>query len=798
MQKLLLFVVCVLAVASVPAQTIKGLSLSGKITDAQTAEPLAGASVYIADARIGAITNTQGMYNFKNIPSGHHIIEVSFSGFTTAVLHVDVADNSTKDFALLAAVREQQGVTVTGVAQATNIRNSPVPVTIMRRQEILQTTATNIIDLLSRQPGVSQISTGPAVSKPVIRGLSFNRVVTINDGVRQEGQQWGEEHGIEIDELSVVRAEIVKGPASLIYGSDALGGVVNFITNTPVPEGTVRANILTNLQSNNNLAGINANVAGNQNGFNWNLYGTARSARDYRNRFDGRVLNSRFKEANFGGYAGFNKRWGFSHLIFSGFNQDLGLVEGLRDSATGAFIIYGESALEREATESDFKSRTPVTPSQNVRHYKLVSDNSFNVGRSKLKLNVGYQRNLRKEFADPEAPKDPELYFDLQTLNYNLQYGLPTKAEWQTTFGVSGMQQTNKNKGEETLIPEYNLLDAGGFVFMQKYFEKATLSGGLRYDHRSINSKELIEGTEVKFEAFKRSFANFSASAGVSYTPVSYLTVKGNIAKGFRAPTLIELASNGAHEGTVRYEYGQRDLESEKSIQADAGVEVDYEHLSFSLSGFYNRMKNYIFYRRLQNGAGADSIIVNGTETFEAFQYGQNDATLSGLELRLDFHPHPLDWLHFENTISYVKGRFDEKLDGSDNLPQIPHTRWISELRGDFLKKGKSLRNLYLMVEANAAFAQDRPFFGYNTESRTTGFTLLNAGIGTDFVSSKGTAWASLHFAVNNITDKAYQDHLNRLKYTDVNNVTGRQGVFNMGRNFSVKLNVPLNFTVAK
>ncbi len=769
--------------------------LAGRVTDAQTAQPLAGANVSIADARIDAVTNAQGEYSFKNIPAGHHIMEVSYSGFNTTVLHIDVNENSTRDFALTAAVREQQGITITGVAQATNIRNSPVPVSIMRKAEMLQTPATNIIDLLSRQPGVSQISTGPAVSKPVIRGLSFNRVVVINDGVRQEGQQWGEEHGVEIDELSVARAEILKGPASLIYGSDALGGVVNFITNTPVPEGVIRGSILSNLQSNNNLAGINGNIAGNINGFNWNAYGTHRSARDYRNRFDGRVLNSRFKENNFGGYVGLNKRWGYSHLVFSSFDQNLGLVEGLRDVNTGAFLVNAESPLERAATESDFEGRTPLTPYQNVKHYKLLSDNSFNVGRSRLKLNVGYQNNLRKEFADPENPNEPELFFDLKTINYNAQFALPTKSEWQTTFGVGGMRQSNENKGEETLIPEYTLFDVGSFGFIQKYYGKTTVSGGLRYDYRRIDSKLGMEGTDVKFEPFQRKFYNFSASAGISYHPVSFLTLKGNVSRGFRAPTLTELASNGAHEGTVRFEYGQRDLESEKSFQLDAGVDVNYEHLNFSLSAFYNRITDYIFYRRLQGVGGGDSLIIDGNETFEAFQYGQNDATLTGLELQLDFHPHPLDWLHFENTLSYVRGTFSEKMDGSENLPQIPHPRWIAELRGDFLKKGKGLRNFYVMVETNTAFAQDRPFFGYNTETRTPGYVLLNAGLGTEFVSAKGNTWASLHFSVNNITDKAYQDHLNRLKYADVNNITGRQGVFNMGRNFSVKLNVPFSLS---
>ena len=793
MQRVMLLLAGLFVLLNVQGQQTKGLTLSGTITDAQTGTPLAGAYVSVADARISTIANEQGRYDFKNIPSGHHIIEVAYSGFTTAVIHIDVLENSVKDIALSAAVREQEGITITGVAQATSIRNSPVPVSIMRKSDMLQTPATNIIDMLTRQPGVSQISTGPAVSKPVIRGLGFNRVVVINDGIRQEGQQWGEEHGVEIDELSVTRAEILKGPASLIYGSDALGGVVNFITNTPVPEGVIRGNVLANYQTNNGLAGLNANIAGNRQGFNWNAYGTHRSARDYQNRYDGKVLNSRFGENNYGGYVGLNKRWGYTHLVFSSFNQKLGMVEGVRDATTGQFIVFGETPLERIATPSDFDGRTPLTPYQDIRHLKLVSDNSFNIGRSRLKMNVGYQNNLRKEFADPENPAEPELFFDLKTLNYNLQFALPTKSEWQTTFGIGGMQQNNTNKGEESLIPEYILFDVGAFGFIQKYYGKTTISGGLRYDYRAIDSKEGWEGSDVKFEAFKRKFYNFSASAGITYHPVEPLTLKGNVSRGFRSPTLTELASNGAHEGTVRYEYGNMGLNSEKSLQLDAGASLDYDHMNISVSGFYNRITDYIFYSRLQAQGGGDSLITDGAETFEAFQYGQSNATLTGLELQLDFHPHPLDWLHFENTISFVRGRFDEELDGSNSLPQIPHSRWISELRGNFFKKGKSLRNFYVMVEGNTAFAQNKPFFGYNTETSTPGYVLLNAGVGTDFVTSKGTTWANLHLSVNNITDKAYQDHLSRLKYTDVNVMTGRQGVFNMGRNFSVKLNVPFS-----
>jgi iron complex outermembrane receptor protein len=411
-----------------------------------------------------------------------------------------------------------------------------------------------------------------------------------------------------------------------------------------------------------------------------------------------------------------------------------------------------------------------------------------------MKVNLAFQDNLRKEFGEPETPSQANLFFDLKTLNYNLQWTLPQTKDWQTTLGVSGMRQTNRNRAEETIIPAYNLFDVGAFVFMQRFFEKTTLTGGLRFDNRSIHSKALMEGSTVKFAPFSRNFSNVSGSAGISYRPSDVVTLKGNIAKGFRAPALSELASNGAHEGTYRYEIGQQSLRSEKSFQADAGIEVDHAHFTLSLSAFYNHINDFIFYRRLQNKAGGDSLLVQNGQAFQAFQFSQNTANLAGLEVQLDLHPHPLDWLHFENTFSYVRGTFNEALDGSNNLPQIPAARLNSELRANVKKRGNHLRNLYFLVETNAVFNQDHPFTGYNTETATPGYVLLNSGVGTDVVSKKGATRASLHLSLNNITDVAYQEHLSRLKYTDVNNVTGREGVFNMGRNFSVKLNVPINF----
>jgi iron complex outermembrane recepter protein len=780
MKTLWLFVYSVCFLSAINAQT--GFKLSGRITD-EKGEPLPGAYLSFVDEKIGTIADDRGNYILNAIPGGHHIIEISHTGYGTIVEHIELKSALEKNFSLTPVVIENQGVIVTGVSGATNIRKAPVAVNLIRKQTLLQSASANLVDALTRIPGVSQVSSGPGISKPFIRGLGYNRVVTINEGVRQEGQQWGDEHGIEIDELSIARAEVWKGPASLMYGSDALAGVVNFITNIPVQEGTLKANFLSNYQSNAGLIAVNASIAANKNGFNWNVYGTRKSSHDYKNNADGPVLNSRFNENNFGGYAGLNKSWGYTHFIISRFDQKVGLIEGKRDDVTGKFLLYAGSPIEHIASDDEIESRKMLVPYQHIRHLKFVTDNSFVIRKSRLKLNLGYQQNLRDEFGNPEQSAEKELGFDLKTINYNLQWQLPEVKEWHTTAGLNGMRQSNKNTGEEMIIPEYSLFDAGVFIYAQRFFQKATFSTGIRFDNRSIDA----EGMQ---DPFNRSFSNLSMSAGISIEPSPVFVARLNLARGFRSPTLPELASNGVHEGTNRYEYGDINLNSETSLQLDAGFDLNYEHFNISLVGFYNHIADFIFYRKLQSIFGGDSLVIINGEAIPAFKFNQQNARLTGLEAVIDVHPHPLDWLHFENSFSFVRGLFSESIDGSENLPLIPAPRWTSELRGSFNKAGKLLRNFYIKLEADVNLDQDKPFTGFNTETATSGFTLFNAGAGSDFFSKEKTI-CSMHLSLTNLTDVIYQQHQSRLKYTSKNMVTGREGVFNMGRNFSIKVLIP-------
>ena len=767
-------------------------AFAGRVTDEANGTPLQGATIYIEDVKSGASSNKNGDFNLRNVPAGRHLVEVSFVGYATVTTYVDISGETIKNFSLHTSVVENNEVVVTGVNRASQIRRTPTPVSVVRKQDLLQSVSTNLIDALSRQPGISQVSSGPAISKPVIRGLGYNRVVVINDGVRQEGQQWGDEHGIEVDEYSVSKVEILKGPASLIYGSDAMAGVVNIITNVPVPDGTYKGALISNYQTNNRLRGFGGNISGNQNGFNWNAYGSLKAAEDYRNKYDGRVFNSKYSERNFGGYAGYNNSWGHVHVIFSSFNQRPGIIEGTRDSS-GRFTKALPGGVEAIPSADDYRSTSPLIPKQEIQHAKVALEALFRLSKGDLTLNAGYQDNQRIEYSDPDAPEEKQLYFDLKTITYGAIYHFAQVKGWSTSLGVSGMSQHNENKGVEFLIPAYQLADIGGFVYTQRNFDKLTVSGGARYDNRTINTDALVTSGNLRFKELSRSFGNFSGSAGLSYLLSAKTTLKLNVSHGFRSPSVSELSSNGAHEGTNRYEYGQRDLQSENSWQVDAGVEVNTTHLTFNASVFNNHVNRFIFYQKLKSVSGGDSLVMSNGRDIPAYQYSQRTANLAGFECNVDVHPHPLDWLHFENTFSLVAGRFADPIEGTRNMPLIPASRLISELRGDFLKKGNVVRNFSIHAECDINFAQSHPFYAYGTETSTPAYVLLNAGISADVRSHDATLF-SVYLSALNLGDVAYQNHLSRLKYTDQNLVTGRQGVFNMGRNFSLKINVPFSF----
>ncbi len=782
-----------ISIQSINAQN----TLSGIIHDTENQNTLPGASIYFPDLKTGTVSDADGKYQLSNLPSSKTTVQITFIGYESQVTTIDLAQISKMDFQLKSSVTEIKEIVVTGLSRSAEANRTATPITVVTKAALLQNTSSNIIDALGTQPGISNISTGPAISKPEIRGLGYNRVVIVNDGIKQEGQQWGDEHGIEIDEYSVNRIEILKGPASLAYGSDAMAGVIHFISAPTLPNKSINGNFLTNYQSNNGLIGYSGNIAGNNNGLIWDARYSGKFAHAYQNKYDGFVFGSGFKEQSGNALIGLNKKWGYSHLQMSIYNLQVGLVEGERDSLTGQFIhpiAINDSTEETAiASQNELTSYNILLPRQNITHYKITLNNSFVLGDGSLQVILGWQQNNRQEFGDVLNPDDYGLYFKLNTLHYAFQYIFPEKNNWQTAVGINGIQQNSQNLGEEVLIPAYQLFDIGGFATTKKTVGKFDIAGGLRYDLRTLHGDGYLdEESETNiFTDFDRKFYAVTGSLGSTYQITKNMYSKLNVSRGFRAPNLADLGSNGVHEGTFRYEIGNLDLKPETSLQIDASFGYSGEHISFEADVFNNAIQNFIFLRKLNSAVGGDSLITSGDAAFQAFTYTQGQANLAGAEFILDIHPHAFHWLHFENSFSFVNAVQANATDSTKYLPFSPAPKLISELRGDFKEINGHLKNSYLQIQLENYFTQNHIYSAYETETATPGYSLLNFGAGTD-ITARDKVMCSIYLSVNNITDVAYQNHLSRLKYGEENYATGRSGVYNMGRNVSLKLNIPI------
>ena len=801
---LIIFIILALAfnVSAAEAPTSPAF-LQGKITD-KSGQPVIGASLYFPDLKTGTTTNQDGFYTIDNLPKRKMVVQINSVGFKMILDKLDLSSTHQKDYMLEESVTEINEVTVTGQSVATQMSRTPSPISVITTAQLQQQSSTNIIDALSSQPGISQITTGGGISKPVIRGLGYNRVVVVNDGVRQEGQQWGDEHGIEIDENDVNRVEILKGPASLMYGSDAMAGVINFFSAPTLSEGLMKLNAMANYQTNNGLMAYSLDYAGHKKSFIWDVRYSQKQAHAYQNQVDGYVYNSGFSENAASALLGISKYWGYSHLTVSTYHLTPGIVEGNRDSLTGQFVkpVVLSAGTEGEtlATNADFKSYNHQIPYQQVNHYKAVWDNTVMVGEGSLKATIGYQQNRRQEFADALNPNQFGLYFQLHTVTYNFNYQLSEWNGYNLSVGVNGMYQHSLNKGTEYLVPEYKLFDAGAFIVGKKSFGNLDISGGLRFDNRIEKGDALyLTAAGVKttandpaaterFTTFSSDFKGISGSLGASMQLDDNWVTKLNISHGFRAPNIDELSSNGVHDGTVRYEIGDAKLKSESSLQLDYELGYNTKHVSAKLNLFANAISNYIFSHKLNSVTGSDSI----RSGYETYKFDAGKVQMIGGEASIDIHPHPLDWLHFENSISYVFSQLLNQPDSTRYLPFTPAPKWVSEVKVEIRNAGSLFKNSYLSVGIEHEFKQDRIYSANNTETVTEAYTLVNAGLGSDIVWKKQTLF-SIFISGTNLGDIAYKSHLSRLKYAPMNIITGRMGVFNMGRNISLKLIVPVN-----
>ncbi|MET4081152.1 iron complex outermembrane receptor protein [Pedobacter sp. UYP30] len=744
-------------------------TITGKVTDASNNQSLPGATIFIPDLKVSAETDKDGNFSLTNLPNkGVYLIEVRYIGYISGTKTINLASASNLTFALTPTAIETKEIVITGnLISSTGKRNS-TSVSVVGKDQLLAPSS-NLIDALAKLPGVNEITTGPSISKPVIRGLGYNRVVTLDDGVKQEGQQWGDEHGIEIDQFKSDRVEVLRGAASLMYGSDALAGVINLLEPTSAPEGQIKGEFISNYASNNGLTANSLMLNGNENGFVWRARGTYKNAYSFKTP-TGYFPNSGFNETDLSGMVGLNKSWGYTHLNVSSFRNNIGFYEPTLDN-DGNFVKGDGSAF----TNGDYTNRTLDFPRQDIRHYKVVLNNNIVLGNGNLKADFAYQQNQRRELPGP----DPALFFDLKTYTADLKYFLHEMNGWQPVFGLSLSDAQSENKGTEFLVPAYDTYGIGGFVYAKKNWESNTLSLGARYDYIKNDGKQLFADGEEKFAPFSNKFSNVSGAVGFTHQFNNQLNFKANAGSAFRAPNPAELGSNGVHEGTFRYEIGNSNLNPEQSYQVDASLEYDAKIVNASASIYNNYIHNFIY--ASNNG---EINTVDGTQ-YPVYRYGQVNADLYGAEASLTIHPVP--FIHFENTFSYVHAQ-NQSL--NKPLSFIPAASLRNELR--FEPKLSTLTDAYLSVGINSAFKQSRVDDIFETP--TSGYTLLNAGIGATIKIGKQPI--KLSVAGNNLLDQKYYNALSRFKPGRFDQTQPNLGVYNSGRNVTFGIYLP--FTVLK
>ncbi len=708
--------------------------LSGKITNINN-KPIIGAEIYLPQIHKGTVSDLEGNYKLQKLPEGKVDIVITFMGYETVTTTIELAKNTIKNFVLNESVFDMDEIIVSTPFNKLQSHN------VMKVENIKlgnhkNAGAINLTEKISEIPGITNIATGNGIGKPVIRGLSGNRVLVYTQGIRYENFQNGEKHGLGINENGIDNVEIIKGPASLLYGSDALGGVIYLVPEKFENTNKTSVSSASSFQSNsigfNNSIGIKTT----KNNLKFLARGSYNTQSDYQTAEKIRVTNSRFNDKDF--KAGF----GFEN---DKFNTDIRY--NYNQSFNGITHEIGEQSTSKEVKGLYQKLNNHILSVKNTIYYSSFT----------LKTNVGFTHHNRNLFKDDVKTTD----MNLNTINYDIKTHLLNTGDIETIIGVQGMYQTNKNQSDAIFLPDATIFDFGIFATSNYDLKNNTIQAGIRFDNRNISTKEHGEqGSSTYFNALDKNLNNITGAIGLKSDLAKNFVSRINLALGFRAPNLSELTSNGFHEG--RFEFGNNDLKNENNFQVDANIEYSTKTIEFFVNGFYNRIKNYIYLE--PSGAVIDN--------FDVFTYNQDHSKLYGGEFGFHLHPLKYKWIHLKSSGESVIG----KIDNGEDLPRIPGFTVKNNMKFEFSINSKFNSNFFVINNKNV-FKQTKIS---EHEDEGEAYTLFDIGLGSNFKIGKLKTTFTIN--INNLFNKNYIDHLSVLKEENIAN-SGRNIVFGLDFN---------------
>lgn len=709
-------------------------SLSGTVTDSAGA-PLAGVQVVIIEAHRNTVTNESGRYSFVSLPEGNVVVTFHQIGFRPLTRRVVIRGASTLSVRMTPVRIELQALQVTATADASGAAQSPQPVAIMSGEDLRTVPQASLGAVLENQPGVRSISTGQGVGKPVIRGLSSNRVLVLEDGARLENAQWGDEHGPQVETLDADRIEVIRGPASVLYGSDAIGGVVNVVPRE-LPDALGRDPFVAGRALLSYGSGATARdggvmLEGAAGGFAARGSLVGRRADDVTTP-GGPLFNSGIEVVNVAGTLGWRGAWG--HVALDGVHR-----------------------AERLEVHEDPVTDPGATPHQRVGDDRVRLDAGIPMGRNRLELKAGWERNLRREY---EAAADPAVALRLttRTVTGEAHFHHAEAGGWNGIVGVSLLHSAVGIGGNETLVPASRTADIGLLAYEQRDLGAVHLSAGLRFDARRL---DVDSNAALGVASQRRTWNAVAGNAGVLVPLAGSLALVANLGRAWRAPSSFELFANGVHEGSVRFEVGDPGLRLESSMNLDAALRWQSANLSGEAGVFVNRIADYIY----AEPTGA----TDPGSGFQIFQHTQGDAVLTGIETAM--HVHPLTWLELEANADVTRGQ-NTSIDRP--LPHIPPLRGSLTARLERRRPG-ALRRLYASATgtATAKLPESRRD---PDDAATPPYELLSIGAGLQALL--GAQLVSVDVGVHNVFDTTYRDFLSRYKtYAD-----------EMGRNLTVRV----------
>ncbi len=710
--------------------------LSGKVID-EHGQTIFGADIYSENLQIGTTSDEEGNFIIKNIPNGEQIFIFSYLGFEAQHKNITFFDEDKSiKISLFESVFHMDEVIVSTPFNKLQSQNV-MKVEHKSISSLEKKGGTTLVESISTIAGVSNMSTGTGIGKPVIRGLSGNRVLTYTQGVKLENYQNGEKHGLGVNESGIESVEVIKGPASLLYGSDALGGVLYLIpekyANNNSTHGDISSKYFSNTLGFNTSAGVK--TSGEK--FKFLVRGAYDIHSDYKTGNNERVTNSRYHEADFKAAIGYNTKSFTADLRYNYNQSQIGIPKeiGKQETSKEMMGLY-----------------------QDLNYHIVSLKNDFVLKSSSIKTNLGYTHNKRNLVLNDEITVD----MVLGTFNYDAKWYLPHLGKFETVIGVQGMTQSNTNYGSEVFLPDAHINDIGIFGNLNYDWNSSSIQAGIRFDNRKIETEEHgIFGDDHFIEAIDKSLNSFSGSLGYKTDITQGLIARLNFASGFRAPNLSELSSNGIHEG--RWEIGNSNLENEQNLQLDLSLEYKSKHFEFFINSFYNNIFNYIYIAPTNEEIN----------DFDVYTYIQNDAHLYGGEMGLHLHPHPIDWLHLESSYEMVIG----KQKNGGYLPRIPANKFDNTLRAEF-DMNNWLEFGFVFLNLESTFKQNKIS---DFEESSSSYNLLNVGMGGNLVYKK--LKTNINFTIKNVLNKEYISHLS---------VLNEEGIANPGINFifGVKFNL--------